>query len=628
LEKSASGILGGTHTEGRQRPFFNVWRVGLFALFVASLLLYWPALDGQAIWDDHGLLTGNAIGDGTLKGALTQPFLSYFRPGASLSFLLDRTLYGADIFGYHFTNLLLHAGAAVLVAWLGLLLFQSVTAGLVAGLAFAVQPAQVGGVAWVGGRIDALSCVFIALYLCWLVLYCRTGRQHWIWLSALALVVAAFTKEQNAALALLAPLAVAKLGDSGARPFKSAMPVLAGIALFAVTWIFMNPGLHKAAPVGILGILERVCASATHYALLLLGVTKGPLFTLSLVNYETPLALGIGLILLLGLIGGFVWAWRRSAIGTVLMAALLLAYLPVSNLIPIPSLLVGPYRVAVAGIVVALALGWFASAERYRSVRAVLTAGLLFVNTAVTREGIAGWSTELGFFQEVAQADPYSLVGRTNQLAELMEASRAEDAVRNAEEVLDWIYESPKWRDTDWMVAQSSDLEKVGANEGGDEDPRKAVARILFFRSVALDALARTDEGFASMQAAERLDPLNGDVLAALGDHYLTRDRPLALRYYERSVAADPTDWENLRRLAKQRLVDRSFPEAERLYRQVVAIAPLASIAWYELSVVYEAQGRIGEAIQAMKEAEKGFSFDKEGFRARIKELEAKLASP
>jgi tetratricopeptide (TPR) repeat protein len=102
----------------------------------------------------------------------------------------------------------------------------------------------------------------------------------------------------------------------------------------------------------------------------------------------------------------------------------------------------------------------------------------------------------------------------------------------------------------------------------------------------------------------------------------------LALRYYERSVAADPTDWENLRRLAKQRLVDRSFPEAERLYRQVVAIAPLASIAWYELSVVYEAQGRIGEAIQAMKEAEKGFSFDKEGFRARIKELEAKLASP
>ncbi|MEZ0325955.1 MAG: tetratricopeptide repeat protein [Fimbriimonas sp.] len=620
--ESATRQRGGNLTEGRQRPFFNVWRIGLLALFLFSILVYWPALDGQAIWDDHSILSGGAIGDGTLKGALTQPFLSYFRPGASLSFLLDRTLYGADIFGFHLTSILLHAIAVVLISWLGLLLFESVPAGLLAGLAFAVQPAQVGGVAWVGGRIDALSCVLVAMYLCWLVLYCRSGKTAWLWLSVLALVAAAFTKEQNAALGLLAPFAMAHYG----RPWKASGLHFGALAIFAVTWLIMNPGLHKAAPATLDQSIERVFESASHYGLLLIGVVKPPLFTFSLLNYDSALGLVAGAPFIMFLLAGLITSWRARSVGIFLVLGFLLAYLPVSNLIPIPSLLVAPYRVAVPGVFLALALGWAAVAWP-RLVAAPVLAAVLITNALVMRAGIQGWATELGFFEQVVRDDPHSLVGRTNYLAELMEASRPQDALRSSEEILDWIFWSPNWRHSEWLVQNSRPdspaMLRVRAIEGADEPPAKAVARILFFRSVALDGTGQ--DGLTSMLAAEQLDPENADVLASLGDHYLSTDRPRAIRYYERSVKADPKDWENVRRLAKQRLTEGDLPAAENLYRQTVTLAPLASIAWFELSICLERRQKIPEAIEAMRQAEKGFSFDKAGFADRIKMLETKL---
>ena len=181
----------------KARPLTLVWIY--LALFVIAYALFAPSLDGQMIWDDEGIMDGGFIGGGTWIGAITRPFISYFRPLTSLSFMLDRSLHGTDIFYYHLTNILLHAIACCLVGWIGVLLTKKPLVGLIAGVAFCFQPSQVGVAAWVGGRTDALSCVFVCLYLGFLILYCHRGQAGFLALSLAATSVGCIQRGEQRA---------------------------------------------------------------------------------------------------------------------------------------------------------------------------------------------------------------------------------------------------------------------------------------------------------------------------------------------------------------------------------------------------------------------------------------------
>lgn len=86
-------------------------------------------------------------------------------PLAWLSFMLDSQLFGLHAGGYHLTNVLLHAGAAILlflVLWrmMGFLWRSAFVAAV-----FAVHPLRVESVAWVVERRDVLSGLFFMLTL-------------------------------------------------------------------------------------------------------------------------------------------------------------------------------------------------------------------------------------------------------------------------------------------------------------------------------------------------------------------------------------------------------------------------------------------------------------------------------
>ena len=82
-----------SHSNARD-SLITPWRLGLLAIFVLSAGLYWSALDAGLVWDDHRIVSGDGIGGGTVWGALTKPFLTYYRPFTSLSFVADRALFG------------------------------------------------------------------------------------------------------------------------------------------------------------------------------------------------------------------------------------------------------------------------------------------------------------------------------------------------------------------------------------------------------------------------------------------------------------------------------------------------------------------------------------------------------
>jgi tetratricopeptide (TPR) repeat protein len=99
-----------------------------------------------------------------------------WHPLTTISHMLDCQLYGLKAGGHHFTNVLLHI-VAVILLFLGLLQMTGVfwRSAFVAAV-FAIHPLRVESVAWIAERKDVLSGVFFMLTLVAYVYYVRLPR--------------------------------------------------------------------------------------------------------------------------------------------------------------------------------------------------------------------------------------------------------------------------------------------------------------------------------------------------------------------------------------------------------------------------------------------------------------------
>lgn len=130
-------------------------------LVLSVLAAYSPALRGGFIWDDDYYVTENRTltepgGLGRIwfeLGAVPQ-----YYPLVHTSYWIEHRLWGLEPFGYHLTNVLLHAFAAILL-WLVLRSLSVPWAFLGAAL-FAVHPVHVESVAWITERKNVLSGFF------------------------------------------------------------------------------------------------------------------------------------------------------------------------------------------------------------------------------------------------------------------------------------------------------------------------------------------------------------------------------------------------------------------------------------------------------------------------------------
>lgn len=91
---------------------------------------------------------------------VVDPAHAYYRPMVAASYALDARWSGVRAFGYHATNLGLHAVAATLLLWLLRRLGMPRVVAVAGAAVFAVHPALVPAVAWIPGRNDSLLAVF------------------------------------------------------------------------------------------------------------------------------------------------------------------------------------------------------------------------------------------------------------------------------------------------------------------------------------------------------------------------------------------------------------------------------------------------------------------------------------
>jgi len=135
-------------------------------LLVLTLLVYWPSYRADFIWDDDLMVTANPMVKGGWHGLreiwFTGKFVDYI-PLTLTSFWVERHFWGPSSAGYHATNVLLHAMAALLV-W-RILLRLGLRGCWIAALIFAIHPVCVTSVTWIAERKNTLSMVFYLLSL-------------------------------------------------------------------------------------------------------------------------------------------------------------------------------------------------------------------------------------------------------------------------------------------------------------------------------------------------------------------------------------------------------------------------------------------------------------------------------
>ena len=95
--------------------------------------------------------------------------VAYFRPIVTLSFALDRLLYGANAAGYHFSNLVFHLATTWMVWLIAKHVLGAGVRAFGAAALFAVHPCHTQAIAWISGRTDLLAamltCGAFLLYL-------------------------------------------------------------------------------------------------------------------------------------------------------------------------------------------------------------------------------------------------------------------------------------------------------------------------------------------------------------------------------------------------------------------------------------------------------------------------------
>jgi protein O-mannosyl-transferase len=521
-------------------------------------VVYLNSFRNQFLWDDLYLIVDNP----SIKHWSRAPGLfltelfphgilsGYYRPLQALTYLIDYSIWGLDPLGFHVTNVILHAGVALLLQRLVALLLRDTTAGLVAALLFAVHPIHTEAVTYVAGRSDPLSALFMLAALFWF------ARDPWLSLSGtrilslLAFFLALLAREAAVVLIPLLVLVerVRPRGPEGNAAWRDSAvrcaPYLATLAAY-VAWRAAVVGLqgHASTVPAQVPLPLRVCTMARvmveYLALLVVPIDQHMerLVRPASSALEAPV-LGATLVLV-AILAGAVACRRRAWPVAFGVAWFFIALLPVSNLVPL-STFMAEHWLYVPSMGLFLIAGWAASRLVHRGWAQPVATGVVLVVAAyggLTIHRNRDWRDGQTFYQATLRLAPYS--------------ARA-------------------WTNLGQAYQEAGDLGKA----------REAYEHAL------------------------QLSPAAADVVQNLGVIEATQGRPeKALAAYERAVAMDTNLADPHNNLGNIYREQGRYDEAEREFRTALRIDPAHAAARSNLGLVLQTTGRANEAEQSFLEA-------------------------
>ncbi len=620
---------------------------------VASLAAFAPALDnGFVAWDDRFYFLENTayrgLGWAQWSWAWTTARGGLYQPLTWLSFSLDHAVWGLLPGGYHLTNLLLHAAAAVLFFFVGAALLrvagvaderERLLGAAAAALLFAVHPLRVESAAWATERKDVLSA---ALWLGALLCYLRRRLPAALALFALSLLAKAGGVMLPLVLILLDVYPLRRRAWLEKLPFAA----LSVLAVLATSWSLRHGG-------DVVGLAERGWSWRAGQALY--GLWFYPLKTLwpaGLSPYHPPpdwfrrwSAQTAGLAALTLAAGALLWRTRRRHPAIAAAAVFYIVMLaPVSGLVQngLPYAVYERY-----GYLPSLGLAFVLGAALARAARrrpALLAAGAawLLVLGMLSWRQTRVWESSQTLWTRILAGNPGDAAALNNLGAAEAEAGRwavsaslleravaLQPGVPNGLGNLGAAYRR-LGRSAD---AQAALRQAVSLRPGSSsahaalgtallDDPRPgAAAEAAFELSRALElgeegaavhddlgsALLRSgraDRARTQFEAALRLDADDGVAENNLGLLDAARgERPQAILRYRAALRDPKSRAEAEHNWGDVLLAEGRFAQAERHYREAARLAPDSVATQVNWGNALARSGRLAEAAERYRAA-------------------------
>lgn len=628
-------------------------------LVILTLVAFWPATEGRFLVRDdenvsENLLLARPGGLGTIwswQDGKHYP-LPQYHPVTMSSYWLEYHLFGRDErkmptpFSYHVTNLLLHAGAAVML-WL-VLRWLKLPAAWLAAAVFALHPVNTEAAAWISQRASVLAgLLFFASIYTYLLFADEDhaaqaghptdpGRQWVLYAGSLLLFALAMLSKSTAfampfvvllilwwrhrftarLAVMLLPFAVIafvlafmaadferdRYGLAGAEwnmPFIQRL-VLAGRAI----WFYVAKLL---APVGLTFLYPRWSV----------GVNDAAAFV--------PIA-AVALVIL-GLALAIVRVGRGPLVAMGVFIACLLPALGLVNMQPMKYTFVADHYAYLAGAaLVALVVSALAKAVR-RARSASSSAGVSIGLSAIllVALGAASWvrahvfvdSVKLWSDTVVKNRDSAYAHGRyAAALGAAADAAIASDDADNYPKLLEAALVQarqaaeldPKEGDHEWVQGQvlvrlrKPDEAVAHLQRATQLDPRmyqawQDLAGVLLAQKKWQGAIDACD-------AALRVQPNSGPTHRMLGDAYVGLNEAVrATAEFRTALQMKPDDL-----LAREHMADllaKTDQKKEAIFQFTLVLQAQRERAdlWYKVAVLYAARGDMGSAIKFFEQA-------------------------
>ncbi len=409
-----------------------------FAVFAATL-----GHDFITTWDDDKYVISNQIirsfSTENINAAFTTYCLGNYAPLHHLSYMFDFHLFGLDPWGYHLHNIILHSLNGTLLYQLLRKTECDGRIALIASFIFLAHPVQVETVAWVSQRKTLLCMTFFLLSFLSYLDFLETEGKKFYWLSTALFAMALMAKSVVVFLPLL--LLAYDLFRTERRGITI---VLDKIPYLLLALLFGIVAMHSQLPQEGGGRSEYY--GGTPYATF---ITMIPVFCRYLYNLVWPINLSADYLvpiktsadgevlacgaLLLCIAIGLMYYCRRNCARYFWPIAAVLAILPVSQIIPLVTLMNDRYLYfPMAGLATLTAEMLVKCTNRGSYARLVaFFIGICLLSLPwFARNRAAVWSDGMTLWQDVLNRSPRNYIAMTSLGDTLRERGNKTEALQ------------------------------------------------------------------------------------------------------------------------------------------------------------------------------------------------------
>ena len=430
------------------------------ALLAATLLAYLPSFGARFFLDDFRIILENP-----LLQDLTDIFaiwrFSEARFIASLTFAANYSLHGDSVFGYHLVNFAIHLSAGAALYWLVRGLLEAPVLAPESGnpdwkrwipwlavAIFLLHPLQTQAITYIVQRYTSLMAMFYLISMAAFVWARLRGSMPLFALAAIALVLAALSKQTAATLPLA--LVLIELLFFRRLPSRAWIATLAGAALLAIAcaWLLTLPAFDIPGLTRETSRISRMDYLATQMEVLWRYLGLFFLVGEQRLEYDIAIAHGFSSITTVtmavghcALIAVATAFWRKLPLLTFGILFYYLAHLIESSFFPIIDVAF-EHRTYLPNAGLALTAGWALSLLARRLVRyragAVISILILLMLASATYARNSLWADRIAFLEHETQVTPNSQRAWTSLGKELMREARFEaalEALRQATEI-------------------------------------------------------------------------------------------------------------------------------------------------------------------------------------------------